>query len=319
MLRLKLSLRLYFLGRPLETEQVRAHGVDVVANKLVKVYGSGKTETVALRGLNMEVKAGESVAIMGPSGCGKTTLLNVIGGVDRPTAGTIAVGDLKLTEAGESELEKHRLLTVGFVFQAFNLIPMLNAVENVELPMILAGTPGKEREQKAKALLDTVGLSEKLYNKPDELSMGEQQRVAVAAALANDPPVILADEPTGDLDTRNAMLVTDLIVGLSQKYSKTVIIATHDPRVAVRTKRILRIEDGIIAGEYTPLELQQPGTHASLSQLIRVRLESMEQEYASLENNLKSGKLKTSEFNQKYNRVKDLENALKELLAQIGG
>jgi putative ABC transport system ATP-binding protein len=303
----------------LETSQVYARGVDVVANKVVKVYGSGKTETVALRGLNMEVNAGDAVAIMGPSGCGKTTLLNVVGGVDRPTAGTITVGDLKLTEASESELEKHRLLTVGFVFQAFNLIPMLNAVENVELPLILAGTHGRERGQKARALLETVGLGEKLYNKPNELSMGEQQRVAIAAALANDPPVILADEPTGDLDTRNAMLVTDLIVGLSEKFSKTVIIATHDPRVAVRTKRILRIEDGIIAGEYTPLELQQPGTHASLSQLIRVRLGSMEQEYASLESSLKSGKLKASEFNQKYGRVKDLENALKELLAQIGG
>lgn len=303
----------------METVQIHGQGVDIVANGIVKVYGSGKTETVALRGLNMDVKAGEAVAIMGPSGCGKTTLLNVIGGVDKPTAGMIAVGDLKLTEAGERELEKHRLFTVGFVFQAFNLIPMLNAAENVELPMILAGRPGKEREQRAKMLLETVGLSEKLHHKPGELSIGEQQRVAIAAALANNPPVILADEPTGDLDTKNAILVTDLIVGLSQKYKKTVIISTHDPRVAVRTQRILRIEDGVIAGEYTPLELQQPGTHASLSQLIRVRLESMVQEYTSLENSLKNGKLSVDEFNKRYNKVKDLERALKTLLTQIGG
>jgi putative ABC transport system ATP-binding protein len=303
----------------LATVQVQGQGVEVVANRIVKVYGSGKTETVALRGLSMDVKAGEAVAIMGPSGCGKTTLLNVIGGVDKPTAGTIAVGGLNLTEASERDLEKHRLFTVGFVFQAFNLIPMLNAIENVELPMILAGTHKEKREQRARMLLETVDLNEKVHNKPGELSMGEQQRVAIAAALANDPPVILADEPTGDLDTKNAILVTDLIVGLSQKYKKTVIISTHDPRVAVRTQRILRIEDGVIAGEYTPLELQQPGTHAGLAQLIRVRLESMEQEYVSLEKDLKTGKLRAEEFNKRYNRVNDLERALKELLAQIGG
>jgi ABC-type lipoprotein export system ATPase subunit len=306
----------------LKTEQIEQTcnpGVDVVADDIVKVYGSGKTETVALRGLSMRVETGEAVAVMGPSGCGKTTLLNMIGGVDRPTAGTIVIDDLKLTEATERELEEHRLLTVGFVFQTFNLIPMLNAIENVELPMILSGVPGKEKEERAKALLEIVGLGEKLFNKPSELSIGEQQRVAIAAALGNDPPVILADEPTGELDTRNAMMVTDLIVGLSQKYKKTVIIATHDPRVAVRTNRILRIEDGVISGEFTPLELQQPETHTGLSQLIRLRLDSMKEEYTSLEKRLKDGELKVSEFNKKYNRVTDLEKALKELLAQIGG
>lgn len=303
----------------MESGQAYKAGVDVIADDIVKVYGSGKTETVALRGLSMEVKAGEAVAVMGPSGCGKTTLLNIVGGIDRPTAGTVIVDDLTLTEAGEHELEKHRLFTMGFVFQTFNLIPMLNAVENVELPMILAGTPRKERDRRAKMFLEIVGLGEKLHNKPNELSVGEQQRVAIAAALANDPPVVLADEPTGELDTRNAILVTDLLVGLSRKYKKTVIIATHDPRVAVKAKRILRIEDGAIAGEYTPLELQQPGTHGGLSQLIRVRLESMEEEYASLEKRMRSGQLSVSEFTLRYNKVKGLENALKELLAQMGG
>lgn len=303
----------------MESYLVYRPGIYVTTNGIVKVYGSGKTECVALRGLSMEVKAGDVVAIMGPSGCGKTTLLNIIGGVDWPTAGTVRVGDLSLTDANEHELEKHRLLTIGFVFQTFNLIPMLNAIENVKLPMILAGTSAKERERRAKMLLETVGLSEKLYNKPNELSQGEQQRVAIAAALANDPPLILADEPTGELDTRNAIIITDLLAELSQKYGKTVIIATHDPRVAVRTKRILRIEDGVIVGEYTPLELQKPDSHSSLSQLIRVRLESMSEEYASLENKLRSGQLSVSEFNLRYNKVKNLESALKELLAQIGG
>lgn len=294
-------------------------GVDVVIEGLFKVYGSGKTETVALHGLNMEVKAGEGTVIMGPSGCGKTTLFNIIGGVDKPTAGSVRVGDLVVTDADEGQLEKHRLLTVGFVFQTFNLIPMLNAAENVELPMILAGVPKNERKRRSKLLLEDVGLGGKLYNRPSELSIGEQQRVAIAAALANNPPLVLADEPTGELDSRNASIVTDILLELGETYGKTVIIATHDPRVAVKASRILRIEDGAIMGEYTPLELQQPGAQASLSTLIRVRLGSMEKEYLTLEEKLKNGELKVEEFNARYNRLKSLESALKELLVGMGG
>jgi len=307
---LKLMDMLHNSGRP---------GVDVVAKGLFKVYGSGKTETVALHGLNIEVKAGEGTVIMGPSGCGKTTLFNIIGGVDKPTAGTVRVGDLVVTDADEGRLEKHRLLTVGFVFQTFNLIPMLNAAENVELPMILAGKPKNERKRRSKLLLGDVGLGGKLYNRPSELSIGEQQRVAIAAALANDPPLVLADEPTGELDSRNAAIVTDILLELGETYGKTVIIATHDPRVAVKASRILRIEDGVIMGEYTPLELQQPGAQASLSTLIRVRLGSMEKEYLTLEEKLKNGELKVEEFNARYNKLKSLENALKELLVGMGG
>ena len=294
-------------------------GVDVVAKGLVKVYGSGKTETVALHGLNMEVKAGEGTVIMGPSGCGKTTLFNMIGGVDKPTAGTIKVGDFVVTEADEGQLEKHRMLTVGFVFQTFNLIPMLNAAENVELPMILAGVGKEERARRSKLLLEDVGLGEKLHNKPSELSMGEQQRVAIAAALANDPPVVLADEPTGELDSRNAAIVTDMLLELSENYGKTVIIATHDPRVAIKARCILRIEDGVIVGEYTPLELQQPGSQTTLSTLIRLRIDSMGKEYQVLEERLTKGQLKAEEFNSRYNRLKNLERALRELLVEIGG
>lgn len=294
-------------------------GVDVVIEGLFKVYGSGKTETVALHGLNMEVKAGEGTVIMGPSGCGKTTLFNIIGGVDKPTAGSVRVGDLVVTDADEGQLEKHRLLTVGFVFQTFNLIPMLNAAENVELPMILAGVPKNERKRRSKLLLEDVGLGGKLHNRPSELSIGEQQRVAIAAALANNPPLVLADEPTGELDSRNASIVTDILLELGETYGKTVIIATHDPRVAVKASRILRIEDGAIMGEYTPLELQQPGAQASLSTLIRVRLGSMEKEYLTLEEKLKNGELKVEEFNARYNRLKSLESALKELLVGMGG
>jgi putative ABC transport system ATP-binding protein len=294
-------------------------GVDVVVKGLVKVYGSGKTETVALRGLNMEARAGESVVIMGPSGCGKTTLLNLIGGMDMPTAGTVRVGDLVVTEASEGQLEKYRLLAVGFVFQTFNLVPMLDAAENVELPMILAGMRKDERNKRTAELLEGVGLGGKLYNKPGELSMGEQQRVAIAVALANDPLLVLADEPTGELDSRNAAIVTDMLLESCEKYGKTVIIATHDPRVAVKAKRILRIEDGAIVGEYTPLELQQPGAQTSLSTLIQLRIDSMEKEYLALEERLKKGQLKAEEFNSRYNRLKNLEKVLRELLVEIGG
>jgi putative ABC transport system ATP-binding protein len=309
------------LGRRLASEEriFSRTGTDVVVSGLVKVYGSGKTETVALRGLNMEVKAGEGLVVMGPSGCGKTTLLNIIGGLDKPTAGNVKVGEFVVNEAGERLLEKHRLTTIGFVFQTFNLIPMLTAEENVELPMILAGVSGEERRRRSRLLLENVGLGGKLYNKPNELSIGEQQRVAIAAALANDPLVVLGDEPTGELDSKNAAIVTDMLLELSGKYRKTVIIATHDPRVAVKARRILRIEDGVIAGEHTPLELQQPGSQDTLSTLIRLRLDSMEREYLTLEERVTKGLLKADEFNLRYSRLKNLENALRTLLAEIGG
>ena len=294
-------------------------GVDVTVKGLVKVYGSGKTETVALSGLNLEARAGESTVIMGPSGCGKTTLLNLVGGMDKPTAGSVRVGDLVVTEAGEGQLEKYRLLTVGFVFQTFNLVPMLDASENVEFPMILAGMSKEDRTKRTAELMETVGLGNKLYNKPGELSMGEQQRVAIAAALANDPLLVLADEPTGELDSKNAAIVTDLLLELCEKYKKTVIIATHDPRVAVKAKRILRIEDGAIVGEYSPLEIQRPGAQTSLSTLIRLRIDSMEKEYLGLEERLRRGQLKAEEFNSRYNRLKNLEKTLRELLVEIGG
>ena len=166
-------------------------GVEVVAKDLIKVYRTGKTEVIALRGLNMHVKPGEVVAVMGPSGCGKTTLLNLIGGLDKPTAGAIFVGGRNLVDASERELERYRLLEVGFIFQFFNLVPTLTALENVELPMALAGRP--DRRERAMELLELVGLADRAHHKPDELSGGEQQRVAIACALANDPPLILAD------------------------------------------------------------------------------------------------------------------------------
>jgi putative ABC transport system ATP-binding protein len=167
---------------------------------------------------------------MGPSGCGKTTLLNLLGGVDRPSGGTINIDSDELTAMNERMLEKHRLLHVGFVFQFFNLIPSITAIENLELPMVMAGVPDKECHERARTLLGMVGLEAKGQKRPEELSGGEQQRVAIALALANDPALILADEPTGNLDTTNAAAIAKLLRTLATDYGKTVIMVSHDPK-----------------------------------------------------------------------------------------
>ncbi len=286
-------------------------GVEVVAKDLIKVYRTGKTEVIALRGLNMRVEPGEVVAIMGPSGCGKTTLLNLIGGLDRPTAGTIVVGGRNLVAATEAELERYRLLEVGFVFQFFNLVPTLTALENVELPMALAGKPS--RAKRARELLELVGLSHRAHHKPDELSGGEQQRVAIACALANDPPLILADEPTGELDRENAKLVVDLLVRLGREMGKTVIIATHDYFVARHADRILRMEDGLIVGEHVPGSGElAPGV--KLEEMLTRRVEHLRSEIRTLEEAFRSGQVSAEEFVSKYMELSSLLKALEEEL-----
>lgn len=219
-------------------------GVDFRITDLSKRYRTAAEEVHALEAIQWEVKAGQAVAIMGPSGCGKTTLLNLLGGVDLPSEGRITVGDQELTALKERALEKYRLFKVGFVFQFFNLIPALTALENVKLPMLVAGTFSAELEKRATGFLTTVGLAHKLYKRPEELSGGEQQRVAVAVALANDPPLILADEPTGNLDSKNAAAIVGLFVSLAKDYGKTVIMATHDPKVVERLDKVWQMRDG---------------------------------------------------------------------------
>jgi putative ABC transport system ATP-binding protein len=224
----------------------------VVTTDLIKVYRAGKSEVIALRGLNMHVKDGELVAIQGPSGCGKTTLLNLIGGIDRPTAGRIEVDKVNIVDMSNHELVRYRRDKVGFVFQFFNLVPTLTAEENVQLPMRLAGKSGKERDRRTKELLQLVGLEERATHLPDELSGGEQQRAAIAVALANDPPLILADEPTGELDRKTGQRVMELFQVLNRDLGKTIIVVTHDKRVSKIARRILLIEDGRIVGEERP-------------------------------------------------------------------
>ncbi|HED03193.1 MAG TPA: ABC transporter ATP-binding protein [Candidatus Fraserbacteria bacterium] len=208
-----------------------------------KIYSVGRSLVPALRGLDLEIATGEFLAIMGPSGSGKSTLLALLGGLDRPSAGRICWGDQDLTGFSEDHLARWRSERVGFLFQTFNLISPLSAAENVELPLLLRGVPRRIRRERARQLLRRVGLAERAEHKPTELSGGEQQRVALARALANDPPIILADEPTGNLDSQVGAQVLALLQELHGE-GRTVVLVTHDPAAAGYGERAVRLKDG---------------------------------------------------------------------------
>jgi putative ABC transport system ATP-binding protein len=220
--------------------------MSVKIENVEKVYKLGEIEVPALKNTNMELKKGEFVAVMGPSGSGKTTLLNLIGALDKPTKGSIYIDEKDLTRLKEKELTNLRRHKIGYIFQFYNLIPVLSAFENVELPMLIAGTPTKERQERARQLLETVGLADRADHRPDELSGGEQQRVAIVRALANKPSIVLADEPTGDLDTKTGKEVMQTLCNLSKTEEATVIVVTHDPVVAELATRIFDMRDGTI-------------------------------------------------------------------------
>jgi putative ABC transport system ATP-binding protein len=216
-----------------------------------KTYRWGETSVQALKGINLELQKGEFVAFMGPSGSGKTTLLNLIGVMDKPTSGKIYVDGIDLTSLKEKELTKLRRETIGFIFQFYNLIPVLSAFENVELPMLIAGMSPKKRQERAKQLLELVGLGKRISHRPDELSGGEQQRVAVARALVNKPTIVLADEPTGDLDFKTGKEVIHILRDLSAREGATVIVVTHDPSVAAMATKVFEMRDGQIIKQYS--------------------------------------------------------------------
>lgn len=213
------------------------------AIELGKTYRDGEKETEVLRQINLEIDEGEFVAIAGPSGSGKSTLLGLLAGLDKPTTGQVFIGENEITSLNENLLAKIRGKMLGFVFQSFNLIPTLNALENIELPLFLNKIYDVK---KAKELLDLVGLSHRSKHYPNQLSGGEQQRVAIARALVCDPPIILADEPTGNLDSRNSKMVIDLLENLSAERNKTVIVVTHDLDFAQKAQRVIHINDGRI-------------------------------------------------------------------------
>jgi len=213
-----------------------------------KIYSMKGVETQALRGVNLKIRKGEYSAIIGPSGSGKSTLMHIMGCLDTPSRGTVFVDGKNVSKLSDDELAKIRREKIGFVFQAYNLIPGLTAAENVSLPMRFAGHGRSEAQRKAKELLRKVGLGKRFEHKPSEMSGGEQQRVAIARALANDPEVILADEPTGNLDTKSGREIFELLEELHKKTKKTIIIVTHDINLAKRTHREIRIRDGKIIG-----------------------------------------------------------------------
>jgi putative ABC transport system ATP-binding protein len=216
---------------------------------LSRTYALGKRNVQALSNVNLQVNKGEFVSIMGPSGSGKTTLLNVLGCLDKPTQGRVLLDNVDITQLPEKDLYKIRRSKIGFIFQTFNLLPYLNARENVELPMECVGKPKSERSRRAKELLQTVNLSGREEHRPHRLSAGEQQRVAIARALANDPAIILADEPTGNLDSKNKQEIVKLLANLNLTRGTTIIAVTHDVHVASHTERMLLLCDGKITKE----------------------------------------------------------------------
>lgn len=215
-------------------------------NDVCKSYRRDSLEIPVLRDISISVPAGEFFALMGPSGSGKTTLLNLIAGIDRPDLGIIRVAGIEINALSESELARWRAGHMGFIFQFYNLIPVLTALENVELPLLLTSLSGRERREHAELALEIVGLEDRMHHYPRQLSGGQEQRVAIARAIVTDPLLIMADEPTGDLDKASAEEILDLLCRLNSEFSKTLIMVTHDPRAAKRAGTIRHLDKGVL-------------------------------------------------------------------------
>ena len=216
---------------------------------VTRSFLTGKIETQALRGINLEIQQGEFTALVGPSGSGKTTLLQLIGCLDQPTSGSVIINGTDVSKLSRSQRADIRRGTIGYVFQFFALIPTLNAYENIEMPLLLTGVDVSERHERVLALLESVGLSHREKNRPDQMSGGEQQRVAIARALATKPSMILADEPTANLDSKNGEAIMELMTRLNQETGVTFVFATHDQRVIKFSKKIVTLQDGLIVSD----------------------------------------------------------------------
>ncbi|MCI0478246.1 MAG: ABC transporter ATP-binding protein [Anaerolineales bacterium] len=240
----------------------------IQAKNLTKVYGAGDTAVVALDHANIRVEAGEFVAVMGPSGCGKSTLLHLLGGLDRPTEGSVSIDGQPLAKLSDDALSRLRRRKIGFVFQFFNLIPILSSVENAALPLLLDGARPAQAKQKAKEWLTKVGLGERLNSRPDQLSAGQQQRVAIARALITDPVLVLADEPTGNLDTKSSDEIAALLQQVAKEWRRSVLMVTHDPRIAAHAERIVFLKDGKIIKE-TKLDSQAASNSELVAEIMK--------------------------------------------------
>lgn len=218
----------------------------VTLENVKKDYRLGKTTIHALRGVSFTVEKGDFLSVVGPSGCGKTTLLNIIGCIDRPTEGTVLLHNQNIAELGDDEEAEKRLNKMGFIFQSFNLIPVLSVFENIEFPLILKKAPKQQRRKRVEKIVEIVGLTEFSAHKPDELSGGQRQRVAIARALANDPEIIIADEPTANLDSETGGAILEEMVRLNREQNVTFVFSTHDPDIMRYAKRLVHLKDGAV-------------------------------------------------------------------------
>ncbi|MFZ5820782.1 MAG: ABC transporter ATP-binding protein [Chloroflexota bacterium] len=240
----------------------------VQTQNLTKTYGSGVTKVTALDHVNIHIHDGEFVAIMGPSGCGKSTLLHLLGGLDTPSDGAVFINGASIAEMPDDQITELRRRKIGFVFQFYNLIPVLTAAENAALPVTLDGVKPAEADAKAREWLARFGLADKALNRPDQLSGGQQQRVAIARALVAEPALILADEPTGNLDTRAGDEIAALLRDVSKQYNRTIVMVTHDPRIAAYADRIIFLKDGKVVDE-TLLEKKNGNSRPAVEKKIQ--------------------------------------------------
>ncbi len=224
----------------------------IQCRRISKSYRKGSILVTPLEALDLDVRRGEFLALMGPSGSGKTTLLNLLSGIDSPTDGSLVIAGVELAKLSRRELTKWRASHVGYIFQLYHLVPVLTAFENVELPLLLGNFSRKERRERVETALTLVGLEDRMHHTPGELSGGQEQRVAIARALVADPPLMVADEPTGDLDRESAVRILDLLRDLARDHGKTIVMVTHDPRAAAAADRTLHLEKGQLLEQLTP-------------------------------------------------------------------
>jgi putative ABC transport system ATP-binding protein len=223
--------------------------VEIDVREVHKIYRRDTQEVPVLSGLSLQIDKGEYIALMGPSGSGKTTLLNLIGGIDQPSRGSINVAGTEISKLNGGALSKWRSRHIGYIFQLYNLVPVLNALQNVELPLLLVKMSGAERKKRAKTALELVGLGDRMRHYPRQLSGGQEQRVAIARAIVSDPEVLLADEPTGDLDRKSGQEILDLLERLNQEFHKTIVMVTHDPHAAERAHRMVHLDKGVLSSD----------------------------------------------------------------------
>lgn len=243
------AIQVGFADRALSAQEAAINGYIIRATDVHKIYNSSHVKVHALRGVNLNIRRGEMVAIMGPSGCGKTTLLNTLSGLDDLTEGQVIVGGASIHEMSDKKRTRYRAEKMGFVFQFYNLLPVLSAVENVELPLLVAGVKPGDARRRALEALAQVGLADEAGRRPAAMSGGQQQRVTIARALVNEPAIVWADEPTGNLDSETANEVMDLLCRLNKQKLQTFVLVTHDPGVARRADRIVRMRDGLIESD----------------------------------------------------------------------